>query len=830
MYKYLHDIIYASIFFHVTNAIINTFMKIRALAALLFIFITSVVSGQNRAKINGYVRDADGNPLELVNIRVKNTLNGAMTNEKGYYSFSVAHGDSVVLIYSCLGYNKAERIIPVLAADMRLNVQMNYTSTELGEVSVTAIRKQTTTMESMKADQIKLLPDPAGGSIESLVVTFAGVSSNNELSSQYSVRGGSYDENIVYVNGIEVFRPLLIRSGQQEGLSFINPDMTDGVNFAAGGFEARYGDKMSSVLDITYKKPKTVEGSVSASLLGANAYVGSAVGKFTQVTGLRYKTGRSLLGTLDTDAEYDPNFIDLQTYMTYQPAPKWEIDFLGNLAVNNYKFIPHSRETSFGRADNPQNFTVYFDGQERDKFQTLFGALTLKHNPNENTELGLQASAFNSREEEGYDISGEYWLSADGAVNPDADSDAAEAMSVGRYHEHARNRLHSNIMNVGHYGMARLKSHTLKWGATLQFEKINDKINEWEKRDSAGYSLPQTGSSVSVISNLYSDNQLESTRLSAYVQDAFKFRTKQGLFTLVGGLRGSYWSYNKEFIVSPRASLGFIPNFDQDLTLRLAGGLYYQSPFYKELRMVEKDDAGNDITRLNDRLKSQRSIHFILGGDYTFRAVDRNFKVTAELYYKKLDNLVPYTVDNVKIRYYGENCADGHAMGLDVKFFGEFVPGTDSWISFSLMKAEQRIRGSEAVPMPNSQGYNVSLFFQDYFPGYKRVKLNLKGVLSGGLPITAPHTGYEDGYFRLPAYKRVDIGLSYQLAGGTDAIMDRGFFRHLKNIWLGLDVFNIFDMKNVSSYYWVTDVYNQQYAVPNYLTGRQLNVRLIVDF
>jgi len=504
-------------------------MKIRAIATLLFILFSISAFGQGRAKISGYIRDADGNPLDLVNIRVKNTLNGTMSNEKGHYSLSVATGDSVTLIYSCLGYNKAERILPQVTKDMRLNVQMNYTSLELGEVVATAIRKQTTTLETLNADRVKLLPDPAGGSIESLVVTFAGVTSNNELSSQYSVRGGSYDENIVYVNGLEVFRPLLIRSGQQEGLSFINPDMTEAVNFSAGGFEARYGDKMSSVLDITYKKPKGFEGSASASLLGANAYVGSSSGKFTQVTGFRYKTGRSLLKTTDTDAEYDPNFIDLQTYMTYQLAPKWEINFLGNLAINNYKFIPHTRETSFGTATNAKKFKVFMSGQERDKFETLFGALTLKHNLNDNTELGLQASAFTSKEEEGYDIAGDYWL-----------GDAAEEgggeiqnLSIARYNEHARNRLHSNIMNVGHYGVARIKNNTLKWGATVQLEKINDKISEWEKRDSAGYSLPQGGGNVNVIANLFSDNKLESTRISGYLQDVFKFRTKQGLFTLV---------------------------------------------------------------------------------------------------------------------------------------------------------------------------------------------------------------------------------------------------------------------------------------------------------
>ncbi|NDV54412.1 TonB-dependent receptor [Parabacteroides sp. 52] len=810
-------------------------MKCRAIVALLLILISVNVWGQGRIKISGYVRDADGNPLDLVTVIVKGTMNGTLTNEKGHYSVSLTPGDSVVLGYSCLGYHKAERVIMQPAGDIHINVQMKSLSFDLGEAVVTANRRQITTMETIDVDRLRLLPDPAGGSIESLVVTYAGVSSSNELSSQYSVRGGSFDENMVYVNGMEVFRPLLIRSGQQEGLSFINPDMTESVNFAAGGFDARYGDKMSSVLDIAYKKPKEFEGSASASLLGVNAYVGSSVGKLTQVTGFRYKTGRSLLKTMDTDAEYDPNFIDLQSYITYQLAPKWEVNFLGNLAVNNYKFTPYNQETSFGTMNNPLNFTVYFpNSKERDKFQTLYGAFTLKHNPNENTEIGLQASAFNSKEEESYDITGEYWLSENGAVNPNQDA-ISSGMTVGRYHEHARNRLHSYIYNISHYGSTRLTNHTLRWGFTFQSEKMQDRISEWEKRDSAGYSLPHTGEGVDVIASLYSRQELNSTRMSGYLQDAFKFRTKQGLFTLIGGVRGSYWDYNKEFIFSPRASLAFIPNYDQNMTFRFATGLYYQSPFYKELRQIVSDSEGNETVQLNNKLKSQRSLHFILGGDYTFKAMNRNFKLTTELYYKKMDDLVPYTVDNVKLRYYGENCATGYAMGLDVKFFGEFVPGTDSWISFSLMKAEQTIQREGALkatkaPMPNSQGFNISLFFQDYFPGNDRLKLNLKGVLAGGLPVTVPHKGYEDGHFRLPAYKRIDMGLSYQLAGGTDAIMDRRFFRHFKNIWLGLDVFNLLDIKNTSSYYWITDVYKNQYAVPNYLTGRQLNLRLIVDF
>ena len=805
-------------------------MLVRIVAVWLSIMFSLPLAAQKRVKVTGYVRDAEGNPLELVNVLVKNTLNGTMTNEKGFYSLHVATGDSVVFLYSCIGYNKAERIVPSLQADLRLNVQMNYTSIDLGEFSVSAIRKQTSTMETMQADKVKLLPDPAGGSIESLVVTFAGVSSNNELSSQYSVRGGSYDENIVYVNGIEVFRPLLIRSGQQEGLSFVNPDLTEEVKFSAGGFEARYGDKMSSVLDVRYKKPKRLEGSASASLLGGNVSIGSSTGKFTQVTGFRYKSGKSLLGTMDTDAEYDPRFMDAQSYMTFRFSPKLEATFLGNVATNKYRFTPHSRETSFGTVENTQKFTVYFpNSNENDRFQTLFGALTLAYKPKDDVELGIQASAFDSREEERYDIMGEYWLN-DGTDNNSGTDAGSSAMSVGRYQEHARNRLHSSILNVGHYGSARIWNNTLRWGVQVQRERINDKIVEWEKRDSSGYSLPYTGNGVNLISNLYSKNKLESMRVSSYIQDAFKFRTGQGLFTLVGGIRGSYWDYNKELIISPRVSLGFIPNFNQQLTFRLASGLYYQPPFYKELRLIETDGEGNDVVKLNNKLKAQRSTHVIAGGDYTFKASGRNFKLTAELYYKKLDNLVPYTVDNVKIRYYGENCASGYAAGIDMKFFGEFVPGTDSWISLSLMKSEQTIREKTKAPLPNSPGYNISLFFQDYFPGYERVKLNLKGVLSGGLPVTIPNKGYEDGYFRAPAYKRIDMGISYELMAKGDAIREHTFLRHIKSVWLGVDVFNLLDMKNVSSYYWITRADRNQFAIPNYLTGRQINARIIVDF
>jgi hypothetical protein len=807
-------------------------MKIRAIiTALASVSLSMALSGQDgkRVKIYGNVRDAEGNPIELVNVSVKGTIIGTATNEKGYYSLPVNSGDSVTLVFSCLGYNPAERIMPELSQDMRLNVKMSNMSFELGEVSVTAHRVRTDMMESLDAGRLKILPDPAGGSIESLIVTYAGVSSNNELSSQYSVRGGNYDENIIYVNGLEVFRPFLIRSGQQEGLSFINPEMTENVQFSAGGFEARYGDKMSSVLDITYKKPKDPEGSVSASLMGASAYFGSSAGNFTQVTGLRYKTNRSLLGTLDTDAEYDPNYTDLQTFITYRLTSKLEADFLGNMSINNYNFIPRKRETQYGTVQNPRTFLVYFNGKERDRFRTMFGALTLKYTQNETLQYGVQASAFNSREEESYDITGAYNQNmAEAGTTTD---EIVSPLDVASYHEHARNRLNSNVANAGIFGIARINAaNTLKFGVNAQYEHIIDRISEWDSRDSSGYSLPQTGTAVNVVSNLFSDNKLESWRYSAYFQDVFKFRTEKGLFAIIGGLRSSYWDYNKEFIISPRASVGFIPNSNQNLILRFATGFYYQPPFYKELRVTEQDESENNIIRLNNNLKSQRSTHFILGGDYTFRAVGRNFKFTSEVYYKMLDDINPYTVDNVKIRYYGENCARGYAMGVDMKFFGEFVPGADSWLSVSLMRSRQTINRALEVPMPNDQGYNVSLYFQDYFPGNRRAMINLKGILSGGLPVTVPNRGWQSFMRRTSPYRRVDIGFSYRIAGGEDAVMDRPFFRNFKNIWLGVDVFNLFDISNTNSYYWITDVYNQTHAVPNYLTGRQLNARISVDF
>ncbi|MDL2322956.1 TonB-dependent receptor [Bacteroidales bacterium OttesenSCG-928-A17] len=798
-------------------------MNFRLFCILLLSYLSLPVGAQSY-KISGVISDSNGIPIELATIQEKGTINGTFSDEKGKYSLSVSAKDSVTLVFSCLGYAKTQRIIPELSGDMTVNVRMRSQDYELDGVTVSGSRVQSNTMERINTDKARLSTDATGGSIESFVITAGlGVSSTNELSTQYSVRGGNYDENMVYVNGIEIYRPLLVRSSQQEGMSFINPDMTESVHFSSGGFDARYGDKMSSALDVKYKKPEEFEGSVSASMLGANAYIGSNTGKFTQVSGFRYKRGSTLLNTLDTKGDYDPTNIDFQTYMTYKLSPKFNLSFLGNYAENIYDFTPSTRSTSYGTMNDVRNFDVYYDGWEQDRFRTLFGAGILNYRISDHSNITLQVSAFQSTEEENYDISGEYWLSNV------MDENNKEITGTGSFHEHARNHLRSNVVNAGLSGVVGLQGNTLNWGLSFQREEISDRIREWERHDSTGYSLPYNEDLLSVYSNLFSNNDIQSSRFSGYIQDTYKFRIEQGIFSITAGIRGSYWDFNKEFIFSPRASVGFIPNRNQNLNLRVAGGVYYQSPFYKEFRVSDTDENGNQHITLNKDIKSQRSIHFVLGGDYNFRFEDnRPFKFTTELYYKKMDNLIPYSVNNVRVRYYGKNIADGHAAGIDLKLFGQFVPGTDSWLGFSLMEAKQTINGKK-IPMPTDQLYNITLYYTDYFPKNDRFQFNLRAIWADGIMFGIPGNEYTNG-LRTPSYRRIDIGMTYHLVKESDYGHEYSFWRHFKNIWLGVDVFNLLDIGNVGSYSWFTDVNGYKNAVPDRLTGRQLNFKLVAEF
>lgn len=802
---------------------------IKKIILLLSLFIPTFAYAQ-QVKIAGKVSNHQKEPLENVSVSQANSRNGTMTNTKGEYILSVSPGDSVRIVFTLLGYHQHIYVIPRLDRDIELNVTLRDDSRDLNVVTVEGQRPITTVIERIDYLATRRASSP-WGSIESLLVTMGGVSTNNELSSQYSVRGGNFDENIVYVNGMEIYRPLLVRSAQQEGLSFINPNMVRTVGFSAGGYSAEYGDKMSSVLDITYRKPEKFEGSASASFLGGDVHVGNSSGRFSQITGIRYKTIRSLMKTTDTKAEYDPSFFDIQSFMTYDISPKWEVNFLGNYSHNLYKYTPRTRSTTFGTLQMLRNFTVYFDGREKDRFLTYQAALTLKGRVNDNLNIGITGSTFSSDEQERYDIEGRYLLKEFDASGEEVTDDSS-ILGIGTYMEHARNKVESEVYTFTHFGDFRVDNHLFKWGLTYQKENIKDKIKEWEMRDSAGYSLPNTGIDVNLFSNLKSDNRINSSRFSGFVQDTYRFDTGSGLFILNAGVRGSYWTFNKEFILSPRAALAFVPEGMDNFSVRIAGGIYYQAPFYKEFQRIVNVD-GNNTVELNKDIKSQKSVHIVLGSDYYFKGKNESsppLKLSGELYYKKMSDLIPYTVNNVKIRYSGENSAKGYAMGLDLKLYGEFIPGADSWISFGLMKAQQEIKGIK-VPMPTDQRYNFALFFQDYFPGYERLRMSLRGLWSHGLPVSAPYKGYEEGYFRTSAYKRVDIGFSWQVLGENFAIRNKNSFcKAFKNIWLGLDVFNIFDMQNTNTYYWVSDIYNYQYAVPNYLTGRQLNVKLIAEF
>lgn len=817
-------------------------MRYKIIFILFFLLsVASVFAQGQKVRIYGYVIDENNRGIEDAGVRFEGMNNGTSTNRNGYYDLYVNITDSVKIVYSHLGYETIRHTIFPGKQVVQITVALQALSRELKTVDVTVNRRSTSNMQTLEAEKYKLMPN-ASGSFESLLISFAGVTSNNELSSQYNVRGGNFDENIVYVNGTEIYRPLLIRAGQQEGLSFINPDMVGNVAFSSGGFNAEFGDKMSSVLDVKYKKPISFEASGAISLLGASAYLGTAGNRFTQMHGIRYKTSKYLLGTLDTKGSYKPDFIDYQTYLTYQISPRVEINFLGNFSRNNYTFIPDSQSTAFGTFNMAEKLNVYYEGQEKDLFQTAFGALSLLFRPKENLKLSITTSTFSTNENETYDITGNYVL-GELKMGDTGETEEGEKLGVGTYHEHARNRLKATVANISHSGEYIRSGHTLKWGVNLQREIISDKINEWEWRDSAGYSMPYTDDKVvDLFYNMKSTQKLDSRRTSAYIQDTYRWDTEHALYALTGGLRASHWSYNREFLLSPRASVSILPHWDKDFNFRLATGLYYQSPFYKELRDTVSDALGNVTVHLNPNLKAQRSLHLVLGGDHYFRWLGRPFKFTTEAYLKLADRVTTYSVDNVRIRYSGQNDAKAYTAGVDFKLFGELVPGTDSWINFSLMRSREDVlndfytdnEGNKVYPgwisRPNEARYSLSMLLSDYLPNNPKYKLYLKTIFSDGLPVGPPRSPrYMADRFRLRDYKRVDIGASRVIVNGSDRIMNKRWMKNIASIWLNLEVFNLFDFKNENSIYWVSDIYGYQHGSPNYLTGRQFNLKLMVD-
>lgn len=783
----------------------------------IFIALQAVAQDTIRVHLKGRVLDEKNEPVSFCLIKVQGQAAGTTANINGEYKLSFHSADSVVITYQMMGYRKRSKVLRKPQGNLNMNIIMYEGGHELSEVEVREIRRQMGQNTQVNTSELGTMPSSTGNAVEELVATQAGVTQRNELSSQYNVRGGSFDENCVYVNGIEIYRPLLMHTGEQEGLSVINPHMVDKVSFSAGGFEARYGDKMSSVLDITYKKPKGWEGNLSASLLGASGYMGYGNKKVSFSNSLRYKTNAYMLGAMKDKSEYSPNFVDYQAYLSWRPTGKWTIDLMGYVSQNNYKFTPKTRNTSYGTLDNITNFQVYFDGWEQDLFQTYMVSGSARRQFNDKSSLTLGYSYFKTNERVTYDIQGQYWL-----YNTSEGSDLA----VGTYMEHARDFLSSSRHTFRADYQHKTGRHDIAAGLMFRHEYVSEKSRQWEYRDSSGYSMPHTPDRLEVIYNLYGDNTITSDHVELYAQDTYRRETGSGILSLNYGMRMSYWTFNKEFLCSPRLSIGYVPKRHENLTLRLATGLYYQRPFYKELKDTVTYDHNTTI-QLNRNIQSQRSFQVIGAIDYRFKLGTRPFLFSTELYYKAQDRLNPYTVNNTKTIYYGYNCATGNVMGIDFKLYGQFVPGTDSWLTFSLMRARMNIDG-HSIPQPTDQLWNLNMFFTDYFPNTTRWKMNLRAVFSGGLPHGAPHTGLERHVFRSSAYKRVDVGLSFRALNNEDRHLRRA--NSIKNIWLGLDCLNIFGFDNVSGYYWVTDVNSNQYAVPNYLTSRLFNFRVSVDF
>lgn len=793
-------------------------MKLK-LFILQIICLCAFVSAQAQTfTLSGRVIDENNDPVEFASVSCPKQGKMTMTSLKGDYSLQLQSADSVEIRFSMIGYKTKVRTLRRPRGKQTMQIVLHSSDNALSEVTITGKRIETGQTQELSKEHLKSMPSTTGNAVEEMIQSQAGVSTHSELSSQYNVRGGSFDENSVYINNVEIFRPFLVRSGQQEGISVINPDMVEKIGFSTGGYEARYGDKMSSALNIEYRRPKRFEASATASMLGASAFVGMSNKKFSWSNGLRYKTTKYLLGSMDTKGEYQPTFIDYQTYLTYSPNKRWDIKFLGNISDNHYNFTPEDRETNFGTMENVKAFKVYFDGQEKDVFRTFFGSLGITRKFNENTSLSLIASAFNTREQEKYDIQGQYWLTQ---------TETSENLGVGTYFQHTRNYLKAHVESAKLLFKTKQKKHNIEAAFTYKWEHIEENSVEYEMRDSSKYSIPHTGKDLYMIYSMRAKNTLTANRVEAYAQDTYRFTGSEGktLYTLNYGLRLAYWSFTKETILSPRLSLGIIPAFNENITMRFATGLYYQAPFFKEIRDTTTTN-GITYASLNRKAKSQRSIHFIAGFDYRFKMNNRPFKFTAEAYYKALGNLVPYSVNNVKVVYYGDNMCSGHAAGLDLKLFGEFVPGTDSWVSLSLMNTSMKLNG-KSIPLPTDQRYAVNLFFTDYFPGTTRWKMSLKLALADGLPFSAPHRELESNVFRAPAYKRADVGLNYRIIDNSDRHKKRN---PIRNLWVGAECLNLFGINNVNSYYWITDVTGQQYAVPNYLTGRQINVKLSVDF
>ncbi len=820
---------------------------------------------QQVGMITGKVTDETNQPVELVNVSIFGYPGGTTTAPDGSYSLQVPAAIPIKVVYSFVGYKTDTAYIRMNPGEkLRVNRMITSIATDLGSVVIEDKQIRKTNLTRIDPRTVNALPTASGG-IEALLKTMPGVVSNNELSSQYSVRGGNFDENLVYVNDIEIYRPFLVRSGQQEGLSFLNSDLVSSVLFSAGGFEARYGDKLSSVLDIKYKRPTKFAATATASLLGASAHAEGASNdtRFTYLIGARYKTNQYLLSALETKGSYKPVFLDIQSMLTYKLNEKLELSVLGYVSSNTYNLIPESRQTNFGTLFTPLRLTIYFDGREADTYDSRMGAITLTHKPNKHLQVKWIASAYDSRETESFDILAQYYIAL--LDNQPASNDSIEVVEtkgVGGFFNHARNQLDMTVVNAeNRYTYSKGNSYAM-WGIKYQREMISDKISEWQLIDSAGFSIPnnpgipgEPGNLTDFVLNynLKTSAVINSNRYTAFAQNTWTIDGDSTELAFTAGVRFQYWDYNKQFIASPRLSLSYKPRWERDIMLRFSAGYYYQPPFYRELRNLQGE--------INPDLKAQKSIQFVAGSDWNFMSWDRPFKFVTEVYYKHLTDLVPYQVDNVRIQYLGINGSKGYAYGIDMKVNGDFVKGVESWASLSYMRTAEDLYNDEYteyynaegeviyigyttdavavdsaiispgyIPRPTDQRVTFGLFFQDFLPMNPTFKMNIGLYFGSGLPTGAPNTPLYTHTFRLPPYRRVDIGLSKQIIGGEALQPKKGFFSGFKALWVTAEILNLLQVDNTISYTYVRDFNNNQYGVPNYLTPRQINIKIGAEF
>lgn len=812
-------------------------IKILLVSLLSFIFYYGL--SQNSV-IKGTIYDFESKPAQFVNIGVVGTLFGTASDKNGKFELTVPANTDLKIVITYLGHKEYNLELNLKEGEIsEQNIQLEHLSTMLPKVDIVDNSDRHNGMVRIEPKISLFIPSPGG--FEDILKSLPQVSTNNELSSQYNVRGGNFDENMVFVNDVEIYRPILIRSGQQEGLSFINSDMVSSVVFSAGGFESKYGDKMSSVLDIKYRKPREFNGTVSASLLGTNMHVEgtSKNNLFKYNTGFRYKTTRYLLSSLDMAGKYDPNYLDFQTFLTYDLSDKIELAFLGNISNNQYKFIPKTQKTTGGTMNDVVELKIYFEGQEIDRFTSLTGAFTTLYKHNENTNFKFLLSSYFDNEEETFDIIGEYYLNElNSQMGSNQVGDSVVNIGVGKYHNHARNYLDGKIYTFKHIGDYRKSNHNLLWGVQYSYEMFDYRINEWTMIDSAGYSLPRSENNILLY---YVDNgnvKLNNSRINAYIQDSYNFKFEKYEFSLGGGIRLNYWDFNNELLVSPRLNMGLKPEWEKNIVFRFSTGLYHQPPSLKEVRKLDGT--------LNKNIKAQSSYHIVLGGDYEFKMWDRPFKLVTEVFYKYLYNLNPYSVDNVRIKYYGENIAAGYAAGVEAKINGEFVKGTESWFSIAIMQTQEKIENAfycsrnqdgildtiyyGYVPRPTDQRVNLGIFFQDYIPNYPTWQVSLNLLFGTKLPFSTLKENRQLTIGRSSAYRRVDLGISKRLLSSEDSMPRTNVFKYFKEIWISLDVFNLLDINNTISYTWVTTTEGGQRAMPNYLTSRRINLKLIAKF